>query len=317
MMHGLMLNLRSGNAQISAPTGDHAGLMEVVKKAGLTAFELEGLGAMTSEPESSKLQTSAMERLLRRACDAMRLHPLECLMVGTSVEDARAARATGIAFVGVTGGATSAASFRRQGARAIATSVQDLQTNFNVALERCDRTQVVFDDARLNAMLDEALLAAAEGMANGEAPIGAALFNAQGSHLVSGHNRSLALGDPTDHAEMDAFRALAARRIPLRPGTILVSTLEPCVMCFGAAMEVGIDVLVYGLSAPADGGLARVRPPSSPNNLMCRAVGGIRAQHARELFVLWRNKVATPAQLPYIDQLLASTHRDGSKKTTR
>jgi tRNA(Arg) A34 adenosine deaminase TadA len=163
-------------------------------------------------------------------------------------------------------------------------------------------------------MLDVALQAAAQGMSSGETPIGAALFDAAGNHIVSGHNQSLATGDGTMHAEMSAFRMAAQLGKKLAPGTILASTLEPCVMCLGAAMEVGIDVVVYGLSAPADGGLARVWPPTSPENLMCRVTGGVRAREARELFVKWRQTVATPTQLPYVDQLLESTTTDGTPK---
>ena len=47
-------------------------------------------------------------------------------------------------------------------------------------------------------------------------------------------------------------------------------------MCLGAAMEVGIDVVIYGLEAPADGGTSRLAVARSPENLLPRVRGGAR-----------------------------------------
>ena len=49
-------------------------------------------------------------------------------------------------------------------------------------------------------------------------------------------------------------------------GIALVSTLEPCVMCLGAAMEVGVTRVLFGLNAPADNGTQQVKPPESPKS---------------------------------------------------
>lgn len=266
--------------------------------------------ATFAEGDTSKPAPDVVEK----ACAALELDPLHCALVGDSLYDAHAARRAGVAFVGTATGYADARALRRVGARVVVDDLEALRVNLQAHLSRCDRTRMDFDAESLDAMLDTALAAARAGMAEGEAPIGAALFDAAGNHIVSGHNRSRATGEQTMHAEMNAFRKAPRLGKTLEPGTIMVSTLEPCVMCLGAAMEVGVDVVLYGLAAPSDGGLERVAPPTSPENLMCRVRGGIRARGARDLFVEWRRTIATPEQLPYVDELLAHTHADGTAK---
>src|SRR5687768_17520263 len=90
--------------------------------------------------------------------------------------------------------------------------------------------------------LDGARRAAAEG----EIPIGAVVV--RGDELLGeGWNRTEALSDPAAHAELIALRRASARARNWRlPGATLVTTLEPCLMCFGALLEARIATLVIG-----------------------------------------------------------------------
>jgi tRNA(adenine34) deaminase len=88
---------------------------------------------------------------------------------------------------------------------------------------------------------------------------------------------------------------------------ILVSTLEPCVMCTGAAMETAVDTIVYGLEAPADSGSTRVRPPDGPDSQMPRIVGGVLRDESRALFEEWLRVNGNAEQRPYVELLLAGT----------
>jgi hypothetical protein len=87
----------------------------------------------------------------------------------------------------------------------------------------------------------------------------------------------------------------------------MVSTLEPCVMCTGAAMESAVDTIVYALAAPADNGTARVRPPESPESQMPRIVGGVLAAESRTLFERWLDMHRGEPQAAFVEQLLART----------
>jgi tRNA(Arg) A34 adenosine deaminase TadA len=144
----------------------------------------------------------------------------------------------------------------------------------------------------------------------GEAPIGCVLVNADGEVIGAGHNAMHWSGVVTAHAEIKAFEAAAHR---VRPGEAytMVSTLEPCVMCLGAAMQAGVTTVVYALRAPADAGTTRVDPPSSPNTTAPTTVGNIGAVQSRALFEAWLARHAGDAtraeQQAFIEQLLAST----------
>jgi tRNA(adenine34) deaminase len=155
-------------------------------------------------------------------------------------------------------------------------------------------------------MLD-ALGVAREGMIAGEAPIGCVIARGDGTIIARAHNEQNRSGDKIAHAEIVAFHRAAGRVPRDAKDLILVSTLEPCVMCMGAAMEAAVELVVFGLQAPADSGTGRVRPPSSPESKMPRIVGGVMGAEARRLFERWLPTISDPAQMAYVRQLLALT----------
>ena len=153
------------------------------------------------------------------------------------------------------------------------------------------------------ALVDELMGAALECARAGEAPIGCVIADSEARVVATGFNRFVASGDRAAHAEIVALHA-AGSRLPERDA-IVISTLEPCVMCTGAMMEVAADTVIYGLDAPADSGTKRVKPPVGPDNQMPRIVGGVLRDECRRLFEQW---LARPnhcrAQEPYIRTLL-------------
>lgn len=102
-------------------------------------------------------------------------------------------------------------------------------------------------------MLAVALDEARAGLAEGGIPIGAALFDATGRLLGSGHNRRVQDGDPSAHGETDAFRR-TGRRASYRDVTI-VTTLAPCWYCSGLVRQFSIGTLVVGESVNFRGGI--------------------------------------------------------------
>ncbi len=80
-----------------------------------------------------------------------------------------------------------------------------------------------------------------------EVPVGAVLVSAQGEILARAHNACIHKHDPTAHAEILALRQAGKKIENYRlKGTVLVVTLEPCLMCAGALVHARIDGLVYG-----------------------------------------------------------------------
>ena len=108
-----------------------------------------------------------------------------------------------------------------------------------------------------NSMLTTAIGEARSGLAEGGLPIGAAMFNNQGQLLSSGHNRRVQQGDPSVHAETDAFRR--AGRLRSYRDVVMVTTLAPCWYCSGLVRQFGIRTLVVGESRTFPGGLDWLR----------------------------------------------------------
>jgi cytosine/creatinine deaminase len=108
-----------------------------------------------------------------------------------------------------------------------------------------------------NSMLTIAIAEARSGLAEGGLPIGAAMFNNQGQLLSSGHNRRVQQGDPSVHAETDAFRR--AGRLRSYRDVVMVTTLAPCWYCSGLVRQFGIRTLVVGESRTFPGGLDWLR----------------------------------------------------------
>lgn len=113
------------------------------------------------------------------------------------------------------------------------------------------------DDLDYHALLDVALDEARQGLTEGGIPIGAALFDAEGTLLGRGRNRRIQDGDPSMHAETNAFRN-AGRRRGYRD-TIMVTTLAPCWYCSGLVRQFQIGTVVVGESVNFQGGLDWLR----------------------------------------------------------
>jgi len=98
------------------------------------------------------------------------------------------------------------------------------------------------DDEAMQAALAEA----ATAPAHGDVPVGAVVVHA-GRVVAARHNERELQHDPTAHAEVLALRDAAAALGTWRLGECtLVVTVEPCLMCAGAAVNARIGRIVYG-----------------------------------------------------------------------
>jgi tRNA(adenine34) deaminase len=101
--------------------------------------------------------------------------------------------------------------------------------------------------------MQEALHEARKALAVQDVPVGAVVVH-EGSIIGRGHNQREALADPTAHAEILALRQAAQHLSNWRLiDTVLYVTLEPCIMCVGAAVLGRISSLVYGCQDPKAG----------------------------------------------------------------
>jgi cytosine deaminase len=131
-------------------------------------------------------------------------------------------------------------------------------------------------------MLEIALGEARAGLREGGIPIGSALFDASGTLLGSGHNQRVQRGDPSAHAEVEAFRD-AGRRRSYRD-TVIATTLAPCWYCSGLIRQFGIGTVVVGESVTFQGGIDWLREAGVTvvdlDSDECKALlGGFIAEH--------------------------------------
>ncbi|MDG2307707.1 MAG: tRNA adenosine(34) deaminase TadA [Candidatus Binatia bacterium] len=138
--------------------------------------------------------------------------------------------------------------------------------------------------------MDEAWMALAleqaeEAARRDEVPIGAVLVRGE-SELARAHNAPIALCDPTAHAEVLALREAARNEQAYRlPGTTLYATIEPCSLCFGAALHARVSRIVYGATDPkggAAGSVVDLRALPGVNHRI-EVQGGILAAPAGDL----------------------------------
>ena len=92
-----------------------------------------------------------------------------------------------------------------------------------------------------------ALEQARKAVVSGDVPVGAAIFNALGELIATGHNERELHKDPTAHAEIVAIRRASERLGDwhLTDHTLVV-TLEPCAMCAGAIAQSRLQTVVFG-----------------------------------------------------------------------
>lgn len=124
----------------------------------------------------------------------------------------------------------------------------------------------------------EALKEAAKAAKRGEVPIGAVITSG-GTILARGHNQPIGRSDPTAHAEIAAIRRACAKRKNYRLSECtLYVTLEPCVMCLGAAVQARIDRIVFGaLDAKSGAVLSIMTFPIEKTNHRMEILGGVLA----------------------------------------
>jgi tRNA(adenine34) deaminase len=137
------------------------------------------------------------------------------------------------------------------------------------------------DEFYMGMALEEAEKAGEEG----EVPVGAVLVY-ESQVIARGHNRPIALQDPTGHAEILILRAGAAiaENYRLSQGTVYV-TLEPCIMCAGALIQARVKRLVFGADDPKSGGVQSLYSiPSDPRlNHRLEVKGGVLLEECREV----------------------------------
>jgi len=304
----LIAALKQRGLKVALATSSGEEQLEVAEKASGVAWR-----ALMDEVVTAKdvEQTKPAPDLVSTAVRKLGLAPGQCAMVGDSAWDARSAMSAGVVLLGVTSGGRDVATLRREGARRVVADVAEAERMLDDILQSLSPAALHLDAATQSKLMALALEEAERGLIRGNVPMGALLADGEGRVLATGHNEVSALKDLTAHAGMQAFRKLArdsaAKGDPLsRPALFFVSTVEPCVMCLGAAWEWLIDTIVFGAPSPNTGGSARFTSQGQPaERPRPRMVGSVCAKESWALLQRWGQTGARPmCEWDLVDGLL-------------
>jgi len=141
------------------------------------------------------------------------------------------------------------------------------------------------DHTKAEMWMREALVEAGKAEAEGEVPVGAVLLINE-KIVGRGHNHSVRTHDPSSHAEILALRHAAHNLRNYRlPGSVLVVTVEPCVMCTGAMIHARVEQVIYGAPDPKGGALDSNfhLACAGPLNHRIEVISGILADECGEM----------------------------------
>ena len=137
------------------------------------------------------------------------------------------------------------------------------------------------DDYYMKKALDEAEIA----FEKKEVPVGAVVVKDE--YIIGrGHNQKESLLDASAHAEIIAMTAAARTLKNWRlKGCKLYSTVEPCIMCAGAAVMFRIEEIVFGVEDEKFGGCVSLAEITKIEKLNHKIVlsGGVCREQAKDL----------------------------------
>ena len=159
-----------------------------------------------------------------------------------------------------------------------------------------------------------ALEEAARARDAGEVPVGAVVV--LGDEILSrGHNASVALNDPTGHAEVLALRRAAERMGNYRlVGATLYCTVEPCLMCLGTAIHARVSSVVFGAADLKVGAIRRLgalRALGADFNHTVESTGGVLADRAASLLLEFFRERRIAARSQSVSETEAERYRSG------
>ncbi|ACF45664.1 MAG: nucleoside deaminase [Prosthecochloris sp.] len=138
----------------------------------------------------------------------------------------------------------------------------------------------------LTYFMEQAFREAIKAYEKKEIPVGAVVFDSNGSIVGRGYNQVEALSDATAHAEIIALTsAMATLGSKYLSDCTLAVTLEPCPMCAGAIVNAKVGRLIFGAYDPKMGACGTVMNITGNRQLnhQPEVYGGILEHKAQSL----------------------------------
>ncbi len=130
--------------------------------------------------------------------------------------------------------------------------------------------------------MDLAIKEAIKSFKKGDVPVGSIIVK-KGKVIAKAHNLKEKRGNAICHAEILAIQKACKKLKKWRlEDCIIYTTLEPCLMCYGAILEARINKLVYGASSTKYGFEQKVKNTFKKNNKIV-VIRGIYEKKSQEL----------------------------------
>jgi tRNA(adenine34) deaminase len=147
-------------------------------------------------------------------------------------------------------------------------------------LDNLHTTQIDQDEYFMRIALEEAKNALDEG----NFPIGAVIVH-NGEIIAQGHNQIFSKGSNLAHAEMEVMLSIYNFLFQHKGECEIYTTLEPCMMCYGAILFAHIKRITYAAKDTTCGGIGLA--PHLPFSKMraLEITGGVLANESRVMLV--------------------------------
>jgi HAD superfamily hydrolase (TIGR01509 family) len=280
----LLAELRRRGIKTALATSSKLEQLKVIEETSRVRWlELVDVVTRADEVAASKPQPD----IVQAAVDKLGLAPTQCALVGDTPWDALSGVTSGVVVIGLTYGGNDAASLLRGGARCVCSDTAEVLAGLDSLLTRSSPGSAHLTQTLLEELMREALLEAAEGLERGELPVGAVVTDGAARITSRARDHRRETNSVLACAELRALHSVPKQLEGARLGGLLVTTLEPGPMVVGAAIEAGIDTIIYALPAVADAGVRRVVGSESGRQQLCRVYGRVLERESRGLFQRW------------------------------
>lgn len=127
--------------------------------------------------------------------------------------------------------------------------------------------------------MTEAIKEAKKAMDEGELPI-ASILIAGDAELSKSQTQTKRLKSMAAHGELLALLNAKEKVFTSPRPLVMYTTLEPCLMCIGAAMQCEVDKIVYAMPAMPDGGSRFVDDILAKGQKPPKIIGGVLREEA-------------------------------------
>lgn len=131
--------------------------------------------------------------------------------------------------------------------------------------------------------MKKALEEARKAMEEGEHPIGSVLV-AGNIELTRGQTSVRRQESITAHGELQALKKAKWDVFAKERPVVIYTTLEPCLMCIGAAMQCEVDEIVFAMPAEPDGGTRYLAGISEQGGKVPKVRSGVLLEEEIALF---------------------------------